>query len=93
MAIKLSEKIIPDTLVVQHASLNELSDFSTAPKQVKVYSMKTLIGNGTFDPKEQKLSVFHLKKVLEPIDSLQVHILSNWGNVDYTCIYQIQVFS
>lgn len=91
--IGLSQKIIPSSVVIHHASLQELSGFKTAPKRIQVYSRNTLLGNGTFDPRDKDSSVLFLKKISNPIDSVRVQVLSNWGHQDYTCLYQIQVFS
>ena len=91
--IEMSQKIIPESVVIYHASLQEITNFDSAPKWIQVFSKNTLIGNGTFDPRVEALNVFNLKKVSMPIDSLRVNVLSNWGHQDYTCIYQIQVFS
>lgn len=91
--IVLSQKVIPGSVVIQHASLQELSGFKTAPKRIQVYSRNILLGNGTFDPRDEESSIVMLKNISSPIDSIRVQILSNWGHQDYTCIYQIQVFS
>jgi SUN domain-containing protein 1/2 len=91
--IGLSQSIIPESVVVQYASLQELKNFNSAPKWIQVFSQNILIGNGTFDPRVETANILNLKKVSNPVGSLRVHVLSNWGNPNYTCIYKIQIFS
>ena len=91
--ISLSERIIPDLLVIHHASVSEIADFTSAPRKIQIFSENNLLSQGTFDPNNDTSSVFQLDKISEPIGSLRLDILSNWGNAAYTCIYNVQIFS
>ena len=55
----------------------------------KLHLLEILLKDERVDPSYDNSDCL----VAAGIESLRVDVLSNWGHQDYTCIYQIQVFS
>ncbi|KAM9857720.1 uncharacterized protein sun2 [Aulostomus maculatus] len=90
---------------ISHVTLDHLprcnsptGRIDSAPKDFEVYGMKndteegTLLGTFTYDEDGESTQTFQL---LEPSDVVyrvvELRVLSNWGHVEYTCLYRFRV--
>ncbi|XP_037546279.1 SUN domain-containing protein 1-like [Nematolebias whitei] len=90
---------------VTHVTLDHLPRYNSptgridsAPKDFEVYGMKndteegTLLGTFTYDENGESTQTFEL---LKPSDTVyrfvELRVLSNWGHIEYTCLYRFRV--
>ncbi|XP_041755317.2 SUN domain-containing protein 2-like [Coregonus clupeaformis] len=89
---------------VTHVSLEHLSTavspngrIDSAPKDFAVYGMSTvseegtLLGMFTYDQAGDPLQTFKLPNPTAVYRYVELHVLSNWGHQDYTCVYRFRV--
>lgn len=100
ITIKLASSISPVALAINHLSISEATDISTAPKHFEVFMNLSNNQNIHFDgyydiTKADSLQLFdfpNIDNVDATADNITIVINSNYGNNDYTCIYSISVF-
>ncbi|MEQ2309856.1 hypothetical protein AMECASPLE_002783 [Ameca splendens] len=90
---------------ITHVTLDHLPRYNSptghinsAPKDFEVYGLKndteegTLLGTFTYDENGESTQTF---KLPNPSDALyrcvELRVLSNWGHVEYTCLYRFRV--
>ncbi|XP_034004146.1 SUN domain-containing protein 2-like [Trematomus bernacchii] len=91
-------------ITVSHVTLDHLPRYNSptgridsAPRDLQVYGMReeseegSLLGTFTYDENGESTQTFKL-----PISSVvyrlvELRVLSNWGHVDYTCLYRFRV--
>ncbi|XP_062291806.1 uncharacterized protein LOC133996235 isoform X1 [Scomber scombrus] len=91
---------------ITHVTLDHLPRYNSptgridsAPKDFEVYGMKqedeeegALLGTFTYDEHGESTQMF---KLLNPSDEVyrfvEMRVLSNWGHVEYTCVYRFRV--
>lgn len=90
---------------ITHVTLDHLPRYNSptgyidsAPKDFEVYGLKhdtdegTLLGSFTYDENGASTQTF---KLLNPSDEVyrlvELHVLTNWGHVEYTCLYRFRV--
>ncbi|CAN9510618.1 unnamed protein product [Ophioblennius macclurei] len=90
---------------ITHVTLDHLPRYNSptgridsAPKDFEVYGMKndtekgTLLGRFTYDEHGESTQTFKLPNPSDVIYSFaELRILSNWGHVEYTCLYRFRV--
>ncbi|KAM9517892.1 uncharacterized protein ACWYII_044653 isoform 1-T1 [Salvelinus alpinus] len=89
---------------VTHVSLEHISTavspngrIDSAPKDFAVYGMSTvgeegsLLGMFTYDQAGDPLQTFELPNPTAVYLYVELHVLSNWGHQDYTCVYRFRV--
>ncbi|XP_030289296.1 SUN domain-containing protein 1 isoform X2 [Sparus aurata] len=92
-------------ITITHVTLDHLPRYNSptgridsAPKDFQVYGMKddteegTLLGTFMYDENGESTQTF---KLLKPSDVVyrfvELRVLSNWGHVEYTCLYRFRV--
>ncbi|XP_068574309.1 uncharacterized protein sun2 [Cebidichthys violaceus] len=70
----------------------------SAPKDFEVYGMKddveegTLLGTFTYDEDGESTQTFKLPNPSDVVHRcVELRVLSNWGHVEYTCLYRFRV--
>ncbi|XP_061416483.1 SUN domain-containing protein 1 isoform X1 [Lethenteron reissneri] len=102
VAIKLSDTIYPSDFTLEHIprALSPTGDITSAPKDFAVYGLDEeiqqegyLLGQYMYDKHGDPLQMFHMSNstAAHPFGIVELRILSNWGNSEYTCIYRFRV--
>ncbi|XP_078451045.1 SUN domain-containing protein 1 isoform X1 [Lampetra planeri] len=102
VAIKLSDTIYPSDFTLEHIprALSPTGDITSAPKDFAVYGLDEeiqqegyLLGKYMYDKHGDPLQMFHMSNstAAHPFGIVELRILSNWGNSEYTCIYRFRV--
>ncbi|XP_040892843.1 uncharacterized protein si:dkey-92f12.2 [Toxotes jaculatrix] len=100
LVISLSHPII-----ISHVTLDHLPRYNSptgridsAPKDFEVYGMKndteegTLLGTFTYDENGESTQTFKLPNPSDEVYRfMELRVLSNWGHVEYTCLYRFRV--
>ncbi|XP_035493361.2 nuclear migration and anchoring protein unc-84-like isoform X2 [Scophthalmus maximus] len=90
---------------ITHVTLDHLPRYisptgriDSAPKDFEVYGMKsytekgTLLGTFTYNEKGESSQTFQLPSPSDEVYRfVELHVLSNWGRVEYTCLYRFRV--
>uniref|UniRef100_A0A1A8KI38 Sad1 and UNC84 domain containing 5 n=1 Tax=Nothobranchius kuhntae TaxID=321403 RepID=A0A1A8KI38_NOTKU len=90
---------------ISHVTLDHLPRYNSptgridsAPKDFEVYGMKndteegTLLGSFTYDENGDPTQTFELLKASDVVYRfVELRVLSNWGHVEYTCVYRFRV--
>lgn len=103
LAIKFRNSLIPKAVSVDHIMASEVPDRGSAPRKCQVWGLKdeysentaTLLGSFEYDLSGDNSQYFPLNCMNSTTntfwDALQLRILSNWGNEEYTCLYRWRV--
>ncbi|XP_037625599.1 SUN domain-containing protein 1-like [Sebastes umbrosus] len=100
LVIALSQKVTISHVTLGHISktVSPTGNISSAPKMFAVYGMKTkedegtLLGNFLYDQNGESVQDFKLSDQEEGVFShVKLKVESNWGNPDYTCVYNFRV--
>ncbi|XP_036966403.1 uncharacterized protein si:dkey-92f12.2 [Acanthopagrus latus] len=92
-------------ITITHVTLDHLPRYNSptgridsAPKDFEVYGMKddteegTLLGTFTYDENGESTQTFKLPKPSDMVYRfVELRVLSNWGHVEYTCLYRFRV--
>ncbi|XP_054636186.1 SUN domain-containing protein 2 [Dunckerocampus dactyliophorus] len=90
---------------ITHVTLDHVPHYNTpngridsAPKDFAVYGMKdeaeegTLLGTFTYNKEGEPTQTFELTDPSNVVyRAVELRVLSNWGHVEYTCIYRFRV--
>ncbi|XP_010726012.2 SUN domain-containing protein 3-like [Meleagris gallopavo] len=98
----LPRAIFPTAVTLTHgipANAYHADSISSAPKDFAVYGLQekddeggTLLGEFTFTPGQTPSQTFQLKNEHSGlINYVKLQVLSNWGHLDYTCVYQFRL--
>ena len=83
--------------MVEHAPLDSLSSVKSAPKAIELWTVTkppVLLLDTVFDPTVGQRSIFPLTTLLkDPVEVLELRVLSNWGQSAFTCVYHVGIFS
>jgi SUN domain-containing protein 1/2 len=102
LVIKLKSLISIENISIEHISKNAGSDMRTSLKDFKIYGMNSndindeilLVEDGLYDIyNDITIQTYSIKNNVNKIDMIKLYILSNYGNDDYTCLYNIRVNS
>lgn len=100
LVIKLSQRILPTGFTYEHIpkQISRDGSISSAPREFQVLGLVdendtqgTILGNYVYEDNGQSMQHF---KVLNPSGQFQyieLVILSNHGNFEYTCLYRFRV--
>ncbi|KAM8888984.1 SUN domain-containing protein 1-like isoform 2-T2 [Synchiropus picturatus] len=100
LTIRLSMKIFPTMVSLEHIpkSLAPGGTLSSAPRDFNVYGLDeadeepgVLLGTFTYDQDGESLQSFSVAVSAGAFQIIKVHVLSNWGHQDYTCMYRFRV--
>lgn len=100
LVVKLSNKIRVDAFSIEHISKLLLPDgrMDSAPKEFEVYGLKeendrdpVLLGSYKYDENGEPLQFFLVQKDNQIFDMIEIRIVSNHGNPNYTCLYRFRV--
>ena len=101
IVIQLSEPIVPTRFSMEHISksMSPSGKIDSAPKDFVVYGLRSekdvdpvRLGAFTYSQDTDPLQFFEMTKpVDEPFPFVELDILSNHGNVNYTCLYRFRV--
>ncbi|XP_071656873.1 SUN domain-containing protein 3-like [Patagioenas fasciata] len=99
--IQLSMPVIPRAVTMAHVSGTAFhgESISGAPKDFAVYGFKeedeeqgAFLGQFTFLAALNPSQTFQLKNELPGVvNYIRLQVLSNWGHLDYTCLYRFRV--
>ncbi|NXI69727.1 SUN3 protein, partial [Anseranas semipalmata] len=99
VVIRLPEKIWPMAFTIWHISkaVSPSGEVSSAPKEFAVSGVdedkaETLLGLFVYDVDGMTAQTFHVQKQPPKIFRyIKFQVQSNWGNLEYTCIYRVEV--
>ncbi|XP_068100700.1 SUN domain-containing protein 1 isoform X6 [Hyperolius riggenbachi] len=100
LVVRLSMTIYPTAFSLEHIpkSLSPTGNITSAPKDFAVYGLEdeyqedgTLLVQSVYDEEGESLQSFRVTEENEkPFLIVELRILSNWGNADYTCLYRFR---
>ena len=100
LTISLAQSIIPSEFAIAHLEKLHGLDRGSAPKDILVYGMKRpeeegeLLATFRYDLDGDAVQRFPASRISEEkLSFVQLRILSNWGNKEFTCLYQFMVFA
>ncbi|XP_010783482.1 SUN domain-containing protein 1-like, partial [Notothenia coriiceps] len=101
LVLRLSMSVSPSSFSLEHVprSLSPSGTSSSAPRDFRVYGLQDeeeeegkLLGSFRYDQDGEALQTF---PVTEQNGSwfqvVELQVLSNWGNPEYTCLYRFRV--
>ncbi|XP_056266214.1 SUN domain-containing protein 2 [Pseudoliparis swirei] len=100
LLISLSHPITLTHVTLDHLPLynSPTGSIDSAPKDFEVYGMKdeedegTLLGSFTYDEAGEPTQTFRLPNPSGEVHRcVELRVLSNWGHVQYTCLYRFRV--
>ncbi|XP_060116963.1 SUN domain-containing protein 1 isoform X2 [Heteronotia binoei] len=101
LVIRLSMTIHPTAFTLEHISksLSPRGNIDSAPKDFAVYGLDdeyqeegVLLGQYTYDQDGKSLQIFQATDAVDKAYQIvELKILSNWGNAEYTCLYRFRV--
>ncbi|KAL3272440.1 hypothetical protein HHI36_013920 [Cryptolaemus montrouzieri] len=95
--IKLLGKVRIDAISLEHISsrISPTGRLDTAPREFSVYGLtdsknsKTLLGRFEYKKDSDLIQIFPIKSGCQgPFEYVELHIESNHGSPDYTCVYR-----
>lgn len=76
--------------------MDSISSVQSAPKAIELWTVSeppVLLLHSVFDPMDRQRSFPVTSGVLrDPVDVVELRVLSNWGQRDFTCVYHVGVF-
>ncbi|XP_056326093.1 SUN domain-containing protein 1 isoform X2 [Danio aesculapii] len=101
IVIGLSMKIVPTAFTLEHVakSLSPTGNISSAPREFNVYGLDDeqqeegqLLGQYVYEEDGDSLQTFLVSdEVSSAFQIIEMRVLSNWGNPEYTCVYRFRV--
>ncbi|KAM9425792.1 uncharacterized protein KZ484_013520 [Pholidichthys leucotaenia] len=101
LVIHLSMRILPTAFTLEHIprALAPSRTLRSAPRDFSVYGLDDegqergkLLGNYTYDQDGESLQTYPVTEENdEAFQIIEVQILSNWGHLEYTCMYRFRV--
>ncbi|KAM4594875.1 uncharacterized protein V3H82_002476 [Fundulus diaphanus] len=100
LVISLSHPIRITDVTVDHLPRynSPTGHINSAPKDFQVYGLKNdteegaLLGTFTYDDKGESSQTFKLPNPSDEVYRfVELRVLSNWGQVEYTCLYRFRV--
>ncbi|KAI5723286.1 hypothetical protein M8J76_003819 [Diaphorina citri] len=100
LVLKLSHRIQVTRFSMEHIpkTLTPNGIIDSAPKKFAVWGLRekydenpTLLGEFMYDSEGPTLQYFEAKMVADTFDMVELKILSNHGNIEYTCLYRFRV--
>uniref|UniRef100_A0A672TW39 Sad1 and UNC84 domain containing 1 n=1 Tax=Strigops habroptila TaxID=2489341 RepID=A0A672TW39_STRHB len=101
LVIRLSMRIYPTGFTMEHIpkTLSPTGTITSAPRKFLVYGLDdeyqesgTLLGHYVYDQEGEPLQMFPvMMNHQNAFQLVELKVLSNWGNEDYTCLYRFRV--
>uniref|UniRef100_A0A672TX04 Sad1 and UNC84 domain containing 1 n=1 Tax=Strigops habroptila TaxID=2489341 RepID=A0A672TX04_STRHB len=101
LVIRLSMRIYPTGFTLEHIpkTLSPTGTITSAPRKFSVYGLDdeyqesgTLLGHYVYDQEGEPLQMFPvMMNHQNAFQLVELKVLSNWGNEDYTCLYRFRV--
>ncbi|XP_057272775.1 SUN domain-containing protein 1 isoform X4 [Pezoporus wallicus] len=101
LVIRLSVKIYPTAFTLEHIpkTLSPTGTITSAPRKFLVYGLEdeyqesgTLLGHYEYDQEGEPLQMFPvMENGQNAFQIVELRVLSNWGNEEYTCLYRFRV--
>ena len=101
VVIQLSEKIIPTRFSMEHISrtMSPSGKIDSAPKEFVVYGLRSekdtdpvKLGKYSYSQTEDPLQFYEVSfPTTEAFPFIELDIISNHGNLNYTCLYRFRV--
>lgn len=101
IVVGLSMKIVPTAFTLEHVakSLSPTGNISSAPREFNVYGLDDeqqeegqLLGEYIYEEDGDSLQTFPVSdEVSSGFQIIEMRVLSNWGNPEYTCVYRFRV--
>uniref|UniRef100_A0A672R985 SUN domain-containing protein n=1 Tax=Sinocyclocheilus grahami TaxID=75366 RepID=A0A672R985_SINGR len=94
LVISLSYPVRITHVTLEHLpkELSPTGRIDSAPKDFAVYvSYGKLLGTFTYDQDGEPIQTFKLAVTSEIYSMTELRILSNWGHLEYTCVYRFRV--
>ncbi|XP_016085846.1 LOW QUALITY PROTEIN: SUN domain-containing protein 2-like [Sinocyclocheilus grahami] len=99
LVISLSYPVRITHVTLEHLpkELSPTGRIDSAPKDFAVYGMSDetedgkLLGTFTYDQDGEPIQTFKLAEASEIYSMTELRILSNWGHLEYTCVYRFRV--
>ncbi|XP_051567506.1 SUN domain-containing protein 2-like [Myxocyprinus asiaticus] len=99
LVISLSYPIKINYVSLEHLPrvLSPTGHIDSAPKDFAVYGMSNenedgkLLGTYTYDQDGEPIQTFKLLETSNIYSMVELRILSNWGHLEYTCVYRFRV--
>ncbi|XP_074409047.1 SUN domain-containing protein 1 isoform X2 [Zonotrichia albicollis] len=101
LVVRLSMKIYPTAFTLEHIpkTLSPTGNITSAPRNFAVYGLDDeyqeegkLLGEYVYDQDGEPLQMFPvMEKNEDAFQIVELRIFSNWGHVEYTCLYRFRV--
>ncbi|KAG7218555.1 hypothetical protein INR49_020202 [Caranx melampygus] len=101
LVIRLSMRILPTAFSLEHIpkALAPSGTLRSAPRHFNVYGLDDegqergkLLGSYTYDEDGEALQTFAVTEENDQtFQIIEVQVLSNWGHLEYTCMYRFRV--
>ncbi|XP_056432938.1 SUN domain-containing protein 1 isoform X6 [Gadus chalcogrammus] len=101
LVIRLSMKVQPTAFTLEHIpkALAPSGALRSAPRDFTVYGLDDegqeegqLLGSYSYEEDGEAVQTYHVTEENEQaFQIIEVRILSNWGNQEYTCMYRLRV--
>ncbi|XP_026068900.1 SUN domain-containing protein 2-like [Carassius auratus] len=99
LVISLSYPVRITHVTLEHLpkELSPTGRIDSAPKEFAVYGMSEetedgeLLGTFTYDQDGEPIQTFKLPEASDVYSMTELRILSNWGHLEYTCVYRFRV--
>uniref|UniRef100_A0A3Q4B442 SUN domain-containing protein n=1 Tax=Mola mola TaxID=94237 RepID=A0A3Q4B442_MOLML len=101
LVIRLSMRILPTAFSLEHIpkALAPSGTLRSAPRDFSVYGLDDerqergeLLGSYTYDQDGEAVQTFAIAEDCDQtFQIIEVQVLSNWGHLEYTCLYRFRV--
>ncbi|XP_034148346.1 SUN domain-containing protein 1-like isoform X1 [Esox lucius] len=99
LTVSLSHPVHVTHVSLEHipAAVSPYGHIKSAPKEFAIYGMSTeqgegsLLGTFTYDQAGDSLQMFEMPRLNNVYQFVELHVLQNWGDEDYTCLYRFHV--
>lgn len=99
LVISLSYPVTITDVTLEHIpkGLSPTGRLDSAPKDFSVYGVSNetedgkLLGTFTYDQDGEPIQTFKLPEASDVYSMVELRVLSNWGHLEYTCVYRFRV--
>ena len=101
LVIELSSPMSPTKFSIEHIpkSMSPNGNIDSAPKDFVVYGLESSeqdpnpikLGRFTYDDEGEPIQMFQVEENDRTFKYIELNILSNHGNINYTCLYRFRV--
>lgn len=99
LVISLSYPVTITDVTLEHIpkDLSPTGRLDSAPKDFSVYGVSNetedgkLLGTFTYDQDGEPIQTFKLPEASDVYSMVELRVLSNWGHLEYTCVYRFRV--